>query len=134
MSFEETVAVSRDVAFLSLLLVVTLISLALSWKVWALVGSGKRIAKNTEVAVSGLSTRFMGHAGKDLDLASSAGKAASLILWPTRSRRRLELTGLAGLVAVAWAGNWFGIRGGTESGGSFETSGDDASIPVSNDG
>ena len=112
MSIAETIAMTRDIAFLSILLVIMIVLLVLYWKMSGLIGSGKRIARSTEETVSTLSSRFREHAGEDMDLISSAGKAASLLLWPTRSWLRLGLTGLTGLAALAWAKNWLGIRTG----------------------
>ncbi len=143
MSVPETIAVVRDIAFLSVLLAVMFISLTLYWKASALMGSGKRIAKDTEDMVSTLSIQVVGSAGENLALASNlastlasgAGKTASLLLWPTRSWQRAGLTGLtglAGLAVLAWAKNWLGIRGGTESEDSFEGSGEDASTAAGN--
>ena len=120
MSIAEIIAMARDIAFLSVLLVIMVVFLVLYLKVSALIDSGKRIAKSTEDTVSTLSTRFAEIAPADMDMASSAGKAASLLLWPTRSWLRLGLTGLTGLAALAWAKNWFGIRTDTKSGDSVD--------------
>jgi hypothetical protein len=122
MSVAETIAMVRDLAFLAVLLSVTAIFLALYLKVSPLIGSAKRVARNTEDAVSSLSGRFTARAGGLQDLASSAGTASSLLLWPIGSWRRLGLTGLASLAGLAWARNWFGVRGGTKVGDSFDGS------------
>ncbi|MDP6451719.1 MAG: hypothetical protein QF898_00280 [SAR202 cluster bacterium] len=120
MSIAEIIAMTRDIAFLSILLTIMVIFIVLYLKVSALVGSGRRIAKNTEETVSTLSERFTEYAGEDMGLISSAGKATSLLLWPTRSWLRLGLTGLTGIAALAWTKNWLGIRTATNPGDSID--------------
>ncbi len=109
MSIAEIVAVIRDIAFLSMLALGAMLAFILYRRGSNVLNSGKRIAKHAEDISSTLSTRFVEPAS-GLGSALSAGKAGALLLWPTRSWRRLGLTALAGVSALAWAKNWLGFR------------------------
>ncbi len=109
MSTSEIITVIRDIAFLSVLVLGAMLALILYWRGSHLLNSGKRIAKYVEDISSTLSTRFVEPASA-LGSAMSVGKAGSLLRWPTRSWRRLGLTALAGVSALAWAKNWLEVR------------------------
>ncbi len=105
LSTSEIVAAIRDIAFLSTLVLGAMLAFILYRRGSNLLNSGKRVAKRAEDISSTLSTRFVEPAS-GLGSALSVGKAGSLLLWPTRSWRRLGLTALAGVSALAWAKSW----------------------------
>ncbi len=127
MSTSEIIVLIRDIAFLSVLVLGAMLAFILvRWYRWGsnLLNSGKRIAKHAEDISSTLSTRFVEPAS-GLGSALSAGKAGSLPLWPTRSWRRLGLTALAGVSALAWAKNWLELRDRSSAGDTSAGEGED---------
>ncbi len=124
LSTSEIVAVIRDVAFLSTLVLGAMLAFLLYRRGSTVLNSGKRIAKQAEDLSSTLSTRFVEPVA-GLGSALSVGKAGSLLLWPTRSWRRLGLAALAGVFALAWAKNWLEVRDRSSVGNASTGDGED---------
>ncbi len=115
MSTSEIIAVIRDLAFLSALVLGAMLAFILYRLGSNMLNSGKRIVKHAQDISSTLSTRFVEPAS-GLGSALSVGKAGALLLWPTRSWQRLGLTALAGVSALAWAKNWLELRDRSSAG------------------
>ena len=79
MSFQETVAVVRDIAFLSIFVVVVLLATPVYWKVSRILDSAKRAVDNVENITSVVSTSIAGPAAAGSSLAFGAGKLAAFI-------------------------------------------------------
>ncbi len=124
MSTSEIIIVIRDIAFLSVLVLGAMLAFILYRRGSHLLNSGKRIAKHAEDISSTLSTRFVEPAS-GLGSALSAGKAGSLLLWPTRSWRRLGLTAMAGVSALAWVTNWLELPDRSSAGDTSTGEGED---------
>ncbi len=115
LSTSEIIVLIRDIAFLSMLALGAMLAFILYRWGSNLLSSVKRVAKHAEDISSTLSPRFVEPAS-GLGSALSVGKAGALLLWPTRSRRRLGLAVLAGVSALAWAKNWLGFRDRSSAG------------------
>ncbi|PKB61247.1 MAG: hypothetical protein BZY79_04690 [SAR202 cluster bacterium Casp-Chloro-G4] len=120
LSIAEIIAMARDLAFLSLLILMGALALVLFRRVSALLRSSKRIVKTSENRLSGLSQSTGAESGP----ASTVGKAISVLLWPTGSWPRFGLTVLGGVFALAWLMNWFSIRKRTSMEDSSEGEGE----------
>ena len=79
LSFQETVAVVRDIAFLSTFAVVILLALLMYWKVSRILDSARRAIDNVENITSLVSTNIAGPAAAGSGLASGAGKLAAFL-------------------------------------------------------
>lgn len=88
MSFAETIAVIRDIAFLVLLIVATLAIVLLFLKASAVLGSAKRTFKDAEDVVSTVTGRIMGPAMASSGAAFGVGKALAFVLGLRRKRQR----------------------------------------------
>jgi len=87
-SFAETVAVIRDFAFLVLIVVATLATLIVFFKVSALLNSTKRALRDAEDVVSTVSGRILGPAMASSRVAFGAGKILAFVLGLRRKQQK----------------------------------------------
>ena len=79
---------TRDIAFLVLLVLLIVAALVLFLKVSAVLDSAKRSLKNVEDVVSTVSDKVVRPAAAGSRVASGAGKAAAFLLGLARRRRK----------------------------------------------
>ena len=87
MSAAEIIAMIRDIAFLTILLLALILMLVLYRKVSAILGSIQRVSKNAEEIVSAVSQKVVKPATASSGIASGAGKAVAFLFGLARRRK-----------------------------------------------
>ena len=88
MSAVEIIALIRDIALISILLVAMFALLLLFMKVSAVLDSARRIMKSAEEVATALSSRIVGPASAGSGVAFGAGKMAAFVLGFSRRRKQ----------------------------------------------